>query len=73
MTLSSSTSSPCGRYQLQFEPLLAGTGPLAFECSADGRVELDALSRPELNRYLYARALVGRTFHRPAVALLRAG
>ncbi|ACB35494.1 conserved hypothetical protein [Leptothrix cholodnii SP-6] len=67
MTVSSSASNPCGGYRLEFRPLQSSNRGLAFLCNAAGRVPLDQLSRSDFNTYLYARALVGRVFGRPAV------
>ena len=41
--------------------------PLAFACDAQGRIDLDRLSERARERYLYARALVGRDFAQPEV------
>lgn len=61
-------ATPCrSAYELRFGPLGPAGQVLAFECDAAGQIELDALSRPQLDRYLYARALVGRAYGRPAV------
>jgi hypothetical protein len=54
-------------YELRFQSLFSEGRALAFPCDEGGHVELDALSdRARLN-YLYARAVVGREFHAPAV------
>jgi hypothetical protein len=42
---------------------------LAFPCDATGRVDLDALNERERNNYLYARAVMGRDFAFPVVAV----
>jgi hypothetical protein len=44
---------------------------LAFPCDAAGRVDLDALNERERNNYLYARAVMGRDFAYPVVAVRR--
>jgi hypothetical protein len=54
-------------YELRFESLFDPGRALAFPCDVDGRVDMDALSSPALNNYLYARAFVGREFFTPAV------
>jgi hypothetical protein len=54
-------------FQLRFGSLLHGGRALAFPCDAGGRVDLDALSPRALGNYLYARAMIGREFRRPAV------
>jgi hypothetical protein len=54
-------------FELRFDPL-AGTGPaLVFPCDAKGQVDMNALSSRALCDYLFARALIGREFDRPAV------
>lgn len=54
-------------FELRFDPL-AGTGPaLAFPCDANGQVDMNVLSSRALCDYLFARALIGREFDRPAV------
>ena len=40
---------------------------LEFPCDVDGRVDLDALSHRTRINYLFARAVVGCKFGRPAV------
>ncbi|MBP6776054.1 MAG: hypothetical protein KA151_02260 [Piscinibacter sp.] len=56
------------RYQLWFSPLPKSTSaPRAFRCDAAGHIDLDALSDHDRGEYLFARALVGRDFARPAV------
>jgi hypothetical protein len=42
---------------------------LAFPCDATGRVDLDALNERERNNYLFARAVMGRDFAFPVVAV----
>ena len=42
---------------------------LAFPCDASGRVDLDALNEHERNNYLFARAVMGRDFAFPVVAV----
>lgn len=41
---------------------------LAFPCDAAGQVDLDALDERSRNRYLFARALMGRDYASPVVA-----
>jgi hypothetical protein len=54
-------------FELRFEPL-HGTGhALSFPCDEQGHVDLNALSDRARCRYLYARALVGRSFAWPEV------
>ncbi|GAB3761961.1 hypothetical protein GCM10028796_12930 [Ramlibacter monticola] len=54
-------------YRLHFPPLREFDEDCEFPCDADGRVDLDALSRRCFNQYLFARALVGRVFGAPSV------
>ncbi len=64
------TTTPAtgSRYQLWFRPLSKSTtAPRAFRCDAAGHIDLDALCDHDRNEYLFARALVGRDFDRPAV------
>jgi hypothetical protein len=54
--------------QLWFSPLpKSTTAPRAFRCDAAGHIDLDALNDHDRGEYLFARALVGRDFDRPAV------
>ena len=41
---------------------------LVFPCDAAGQVDLDALDERSRNRYLFARALMGRDYAFPVVA-----
>ena len=54
-------------YELRFAALEGGAHGVAFPCDAQGHVNLDALSDTSRNAYLYARAVVGAVFARPAV------
>ena len=54
-------------YRLCFRPLIGGVLEYVFPCDAQGRVDLDTLSRAALCDYLYARAVTGLLFFRPAV------
>lgn len=55
------------RYELRFRSLFNEGRALAFPCDEGGRVEMDTLSEQARINYLYARAVVGREFHAPAV------
>lgn len=55
------------RYELRFRSLFGDGRGYAFPCDPEGHVDLDALSPPALNNYLYARTVVGREFRAPAV------
>lgn len=54
-------------YEIRFSSLSQEGRGLAFPCDAKGHVDLDDLSEPARNNYLYARALVGREFSTPSV------
>ena len=55
-------------YQIRFEALEGSAARgLAFRCDARGNVELDALNDRARVDYLFARALIGRKFARPAI------
>jgi len=62
-----SSPAPAGRYQIRFQSLKDEGMALEFPCDVDGRVELDALSDRTRTDYLFARAVVGCEFGRPAV------
>jgi hypothetical protein len=59
-------ATPAG-YRLCYASLIDRNRMLAFPCDAAGRVDLERLSRPALNDYLYARVFVGRQFAPPDV------
>ena len=55
-------------FELRFDPLVTtGHAALVFPCDAKGQVDMNALSSRALCDYLFARALIGREFGRPAV------
>jgi hypothetical protein len=54
-------------YFLRFESLFDAGRALAFPCDAAGVVDMDTLSEAARNNYLFARTVVGRDFHVPAV------
>jgi hypothetical protein len=63
-----SFAAPAPRYQVRFEAIEENESRgLAFCCDARGNVELDRLSDRARVDYLFARALIGRNFARPAV------
>lgn len=64
--MNSPNTSQAKRYEIRYQPLLEGPA-LSFPCDEKGRVHLDALSDRARNNYLYARAVVGREYARPAV------
>jgi hypothetical protein len=65
MMTSPLSSSPT--FQVRFASLFDTGRALAFPCDARGRVDLDALSEPLRDNYLYARAMVGRDYSMPLV------
>ena len=54
-------------YELRFESLFQAGRALAFPCDARGGVSQDALSERALQKYLFARAVVGRDNASPIV------
>jgi hypothetical protein len=54
-------------FELRFRSLFDSGRALVFACDAQGRIDLDRLSERARERYLYARALVGRDFATPEV------
>lgn len=54
-------------FELRFRCLFDSGRALVFACDAQGRIDLDRLSEKARERYLYARALVGREFATPEV------
>jgi hypothetical protein len=58
---------PLNAFELRFRSLFQQGRALAFACDDQGNIELDRLSETARQRYLYARALVGREFATPVV------
>lgn len=54
-------------YELRYPCFCDPDRSLSFPCNAQGCVEMDALSNPALEDYLYARVVVGREYGTPAV------
>jgi hypothetical protein len=66
-----SKSSACrARYELRFMSLFEGGRGYSFPCDAQGHVELADLSERDRTNYFYARAVKGREFSIPFVALV---
>lgn len=63
-----SLNAPSG-YELRFHALFANHRAYAFPCDASGNVDMDSLSEPMFNNYLYARALIGLELSWPEVRL----
>jgi hypothetical protein len=59
--------APDACYQIRFQSLKDKRLALEFPCDAEGHVELDGLSDRARIDYLFARAVVGCEFGRPAV------
>ena len=54
-------------FEVHFRSLLRRGLELIFPCDRQGHVDLDALSDCAKTNYLFARAMVGREYARPAV------
>ena len=67
--LSKSGACPA-RYELRFRSLFEGGRGFSFPCDAHGHVELGDLSERGRSNYFYARAVKGREFSAPLVALV---
>jgi len=65
--MQSTQSSSAAHYQLRYQSLKRQENVLEFPCDAQGRVEMNGLSERARNDYLFARAVVGFEFARPAV------
>jgi hypothetical protein len=55
------------RFEIRFDSLFRQGSGMSFPCDRDGQVDIDALSPKARCNYLFARAMVGREFHHPAV------
>jgi hypothetical protein len=55
------------RFEIRFESLFVEGRGLAFPCSEDGRVDMDALTERSRSNYLFARAMLGREYATPRV------
>jgi hypothetical protein len=65
--MSAHPQEPSTGFELRFDPLTTPGQSLAFPCDAQGQVDLNNLSNRARCDYLFARALIGRDFTRPAV------
>jgi hypothetical protein len=54
-------------WELRFDALFDDRRGFVFPCTAEGQVNMDALSERALNNYLYARAMMGREVAWPNV------
>ena len=61
------TSEEIAAYVLRYQSLSSVDRVLLFPCDSAGRVQMDELSRRELNNYLFARATIGFEFGAPHV------
>ena len=67
------TSMRCAsEFEVHFRSLLQRGLEFVFPCDREGCVDLDTLSERARTNYLFARAMVGRAYAKPAVCL-RAG
>jgi hypothetical protein len=67
MNPATSTPRDNSGFELRFQSLFNEGRGLAFPCDAQGRVDIDSLSRTLRLNYLYARTLIGREFSVPAL------
>jgi len=67
MNLTHPACAAADTHELRFKPLFDEGRSYAFPCDAQGRVDMDSLSRMALQNYLYARAVVGRELFLPQV------
>jgi len=56
-------------FELRFQSLYQLGRALAFPCDREGHVDLNRFSERVRNNYLYARAMLGREYAWPRVAL----
>jgi len=61
------TPNASNGYELRFQPLSGSHRAFAFPCDAVGHVDMDSLSEPMFNNYLYARAMMGLELAWPQV------
>ena len=54
-------------FHLRFRPLSREENEFTCPCDATGQVAMDELSERARNRYLFARAMVGRAYAPPEV------
>jgi hypothetical protein len=62
-----------GSFVLRFQALQQQGQSYAFPCDAQGHVDLEALSEPAREAYLYARVVIGRELAPPAVREVQMG
>ena len=66
-------SASSARFELRFQSLFDAGRALSFPCDERGRVELDTLSAAARINYFFARTVIGRDFHSPAIVPSRPG
>lgn len=54
-------------FELRFDPLSGRGRSYSFPCDVRGEVDLDRLGEHARCNYFYARTVIGREFHWPAV------
>jgi len=67
VTMKNNSSLLEGLYEIHYDPIDIRGKPLVFPCDSEGHVPLDDLSETARVEYLYARAVVGIEYDRPAV------
>jgi hypothetical protein len=58
---------PSSHFEVWFESLFNAGRGLAFPCSEQGHVDIDALSESSRSNYFFARAMMGREYATPRV------
>jgi hypothetical protein len=58
---------PSLHFEVWFESLFNAGRGLAFPCSEEGDVDIDALSERGRSNYFFARAMLGREYASPRV------
>jgi hypothetical protein len=60
-------ANPTERFELRFQSLFDEGRGLAFDCDAQGEVDLDRMSERARNNYFYARTVIGREYAMPRI------
>jgi hypothetical protein len=66
------TPSPQPHFELRFQSLFDEGRGYAFDCDAEGHVDIDTLSEQARLNYFYARAVIGLEVAMPAVRAVAA-
>jgi hypothetical protein len=69
MNVSHASTANDARFELRYRSFSTHRCGYSFPCDAQGRVNLDELSEPARENYLYARAMVGFDLLQPEVML----